>query len=320
MPIIGSFGAGAGSGFGQRQASGPQYVEATGGTEFTVGDYKIHVFTGDDTLCVTSQGKDSGNNKVDYMVVAGGGGGGTSVGGGGGAGGFRESQDPAAAPLWTASPLVSSTSLTCIGIGALPVTVGGGGALASPCNPLACRGGDSIFSTITSTGGGGGGPGGGQPNQPGGSGGGASRLASPAGTGNTPPVSPPQGQPGATGPNLNGGGGGGASAAGSSSPAGNGVATAIGPSAYGECSSCQTYFSGGGGGGSDQAPGFGGQGGTGGLGGGGRGGCRQGPFPPAGEAGDPNTGGGGGARGLCPSGPGNNGGSGIVIIRYKFQN
>jgi hypothetical protein len=34
--------------------------------------------------------------------------------------------------------------------------------------------------------------------------------------------------------------------------------------------------------------------------------------------GQANTGGGGGARGL-PSGFGANGGSGIVVVRYKFQ-
>ena len=182
MPLLGSFGAGGGRGFGLTGCSGPAYVEASGGdAEFTVGDYKIHVFTGDGTLCVTSQGKESGNNKVDYLVVAGGGGGGPATGAGAGGGGYRESQDPAASPLWTASPLATCASLTCIGIGGLPVTVGAGGATFNPAGPTPSqRGGNSSFSSITSTGGGAGGsphsgspsPGGG-PQQPGGSGGGS---------------------------------------------------------------------------------------------------------------------------------------------------
>jgi hypothetical protein len=47
MPIIGSFGAGSGKGFGLGQASGPAFIEATGGTITESGDYKIHTFTSD---------------------------------------------------------------------------------------------------------------------------------------------------------------------------------------------------------------------------------------------------------------------------------
>ena len=61
-------------GFGSNAVSGPAYVEATGGdATITSGDYKIHVFTGDGTLCVASKGAGSGSDTVDYMVVAGGG-------------------------------------------------------------------------------------------------------------------------------------------------------------------------------------------------------------------------------------------------------
>jgi|TARA_R110002012_G_scaffold51247_1_gene132613 hypothetical protein len=345
----GSFGAGSGKsekntsprkgksfgyqvlGFGSTAVSGPAYVEATGGNStFTVGDYKIHVFTGDGTLCVASQGKDSGNNKVDYLVIAGGGAGGPATGGGGGGGGYRESQDPSTTPLWTGSPLATCASLTDIGTGGLPVTVGAGGAGFTPSPSASERGANSVFGPITSTGGGAGGnphSGSPLPTMPGGSGGGAGYAPSPGaggGAGNTPPVSPPQGQPGSNGNPTSGGCGGGAGGAGNgASNGGTGVSSTIAPSSFGE-PACSTFFySGGGGGGTDQDPGRGGGGGGPGKGGGGRGGDRHpgGPQPKQGEAGDANTGGGGGGVGLpAPGATGNSGGSGIVVIRYKFQN
>jgi hypothetical protein len=126
MPIIGSFGAGAGSGFGQRQVSGPAFIEATGGDEVvTDGDYKIHIFTGDGTLCVTSIGKPSGSDTVDYMVVAGAGGGGQGTGGGGGAGGFRISSGTASGCYSVPAPLGGSA--IPVTLGAMPINVGGGG-------------------------------------------------------------------------------------------------------------------------------------------------------------------------------------------------
>ena len=324
MPILGSFGAGSAKGFGQGGVTGPAYVEATGGTEFTSGDYKIHVFTGDDTLCVTSTGKPSGSDTVDYMVVAGGGGSGTGTGGGGGGGGFRQSPGTASG-CYAVSPLGAAPAVAIpVTKGAMPITVGAGGT-GAPCGPglpyISTPGGDSIFSTITSTGGGGGnyGDGAGGPGSnggPGGSGGGAGRLNNNPGQGNTPPTNPPQGNNGSVGPFNTGAGGGGAGAAASPNKTGGaGVTTAIAPNAYGEISSCNAYFSGGGGGGSDQT---GDPGGGGGVGGGGRGGNRQ-NSPTDGTAGQVNTGGAGGGRGL-PSGPGKTGGSGIVVVRYKFQN
>jgi hypothetical protein len=88
----------------------PNYIVATGGTITCCGDYKIHTFTSDGCFSVTNAGTPAGSTTVDYLVVAGGGGGGTGSGGGAaGAGGFRESKNPAAP--WTASPLVSATSL-----------------------------------------------------------------------------------------------------------------------------------------------------------------------------------------------------------------
>src|SRR5210317_457433 len=119
MPIKSSFGAGSASGFGAGSESGPAYIEATGGTESTVGDYKIHVFTGDGTLCVTSKGKPSGSNTAEYMIVA---------GGGGGGGGFRESPGTASGS-YTTSPLGASPAVAIeVTKGAMPITVGAGGA------------------------------------------------------------------------------------------------------------------------------------------------------------------------------------------------
>ena len=46
------------------------------------------------------------------MIVAGGGGGGYHYGAGGGGGGFRESKTAAVSGCWTASPLVSTCTVT----------------------------------------------------------------------------------------------------------------------------------------------------------------------------------------------------------------
>jgi hypothetical protein len=187
-----------------------EFVVATGGTITTSGDYKIHTFTSSGTFTVTSAGNAAGSNSVDYMVVAGGGGGGSGGnynGGGGAGGGFRESVPSPAA--WTASPLANPGGALPVSVQGYPVTVGGGGAGGTgPNTSKGSTGVSSSFSSITSTGGGGGGAGGpGAPGASGGSGGGAGNEISgtrPGGTGNSPPVSPPQGQPGGTSP---GGGG-----------------------------------------------------------------------------------------------------------------
>jgi len=288
------------------------FIIATGGTETECGNYKIHTFTSPGTFTVTNTGSQS--NTVDYLVVAGGGGGGGFQGaGGGGAGGYRESSGTASG-CYTASPLGSGVSALPVTVTGYPITVGSGGAGGAGTPPgLATTGSPSIFSSITSSGGGGGGGGGGPcastPGNNGGSGGaGGGRDANAGGTGNTPPVSPPQGNPGGTskpeaGPSLDsGGGGGGATAAGANgqndtSPAGNG-----GAGATSSINGSPTTRAGGGGGARETyTPG------TGGSGGGGDGG--------PGIAGTINTGSGGGGG----NGAGGNGGSGIVIIRYKYQ-
>jgi hypothetical protein len=295
----------------------PTYIAATGGTVLTCGNCKMHIFTAPGTFCVSSIGCTGVNDEVNYMVIAGGGGGG-GQGGGGGAGGFRISYD---------SPLTAS-SLT-VTASPYPISVGGGGAGSTTETTAGANGSNSIFSTITSAGGGGGGSDGPKVGNAGGSGGGGGWGQAGA-AGNTPPVSPPQGNTGGTGypqsASHGGGGGGGAAAVGGNAncnvggTGGAGMPTAIlgstptAPS-YGTPGPAPgRYFAGGGGGNAN--PGYGG-GGPGGVGGGGNGADPAGTVTP----GTANTGGGAGSKHAvyCSPYTNGNGGSGIVIIRYKYQ-
>src|SRR5210317_944193 len=198
----------------------PTFTAATGGTVATSGDFKIHTFTGDGCFVVSSVGNapaspTGGPNAVDYLVVAGGGGGGgenssNASGGGGGAGGFRESHSVPVSGCYTASPLATPTSLP-VSATTYPITVGGGGTGGVSNSSYGTNGNNSVFSTITSAGGGFGGSRAPGPSvgNPGGSGGGGGLNAT-GGTGNTPPVSPPQGQTGGGGtPATSAAGGGG---------------------------------------------------------------------------------------------------------------
>ena len=319
------------------------FVTATGGNAvITCGNFKTHIFTGPGTFCVSCAGNSGGSNTVDYFVVAGGGGGGNDafgssrIGGGAGAGGFRISNSTINdIPAPTMSPLVTSTALSVTATG-FPITVGGGGAAGGgTTNPgvEGARGANSVFSSITSTGGGGGqghgspsSPGGPTASTPGGSGGAVQdNVPNPSGggEGNTPPVSPPQGNPAGSGggaPTYAGGGGGGAGAKGTDQSGGQGgpggagsfIADAvIGPTApsYGEPGpvSSVRYFAGGGGSAGPSGPS------SGGVGGGGNGACAPN------QAATANTGGGGGGRRNTGGSAAGNGGSGIVMIRYKFQ-
>ena len=310
--------------------TGQSYVTATGGTVTTSGDYKIHTFTSDANFVVSCAGNASGSDKVSYMVIAGGGAGssglGSNAGGGGGAGGFREgkcSSDP-----YTDSPLDAGAGLS-VPAATYPITVGGGGAAQPSSGGRGAQGSTSTFSTISSAGGGAGGAGSSTPGPKdggnGGSGGGKAGSDVPgnnqvAGTGNTPPVSPPQGQPGGGGTSTPGtsgdkegfGGGGateagqvGESAAGQSGRGGAGATTSI--------NGTPTQRAGGGAGGA-------GAGGSSGTASGGGGTGSFGSSVNNGNAGTANTGGGGGGGANGAPSNGNAGGSGIVIIRYKYQN
>jgi hypothetical protein len=320
----------------QDEAPTASFVTATGGTVSTVcTNFKVHTFTGPGTFCVSCAGNAAGSNTVSYMVVAGGGGANQVYAAGGGAGGFRESK--AASDTYTASPLNATSGPTYnlpVTATGFPITIGaGGGATPTP----SCRGitgSNSIFSSITSAGGGGGGAGGNPgpqsnaPGLPGGSGGGAGGYGpgtQTGGAGNTPPVSPPQGQPGgdATTPGQGyaSAAGGGATAAGTafSGTTNPGADTAVGGAgATTSINGTPTAFAGGGGGGV-YGPGLpSATTNAGGAGGGGQG-TKNGPnpLPAASQNGTANTGGGAGGGGN--SAGGYSGGSGIVIIRYKFQ-
>ena len=305
---------------------GSNNLVASGGTITECGNFRIHTFTGPGTFTVQSVSATAAENTVGYLVVGGGGGGQSTRGGGGGAGGFREGRN---APIdnFTASPLVANapTNAVTVTAQAYPITVGAGGAggIHSPATN-SVNGSNSIFSTITATGGGrGGGPigGGCLAGGDGGSGGGSYNPGTAVGAGNTPPVTPAQGNDGGSGagaPKYGGGGGGGAGAVGangSTSAGGNGgagVSTSI--------TGASVARAGGGGGGAYYTSSVG----SGGSGGGGAASPGSGT-PYVGGAGTVNTGGGGGgnsnlgpgAPGAC--GAGGAGGSGIVVIRYKYQ-
>jgi hypothetical protein len=346
---------------------GESFIVATGGTIVTSGSFKTHIFTGPGTFTVCSAASSAPNSRVDYVVIAGGGSGGNFGAGGGGAGGFRLSNAVGCVPAPTTSPLVAPNSPTCgslpVSATSYPIVVGGGGTAGTGTNTPGApntdavngqKGSNASFSTITSAGGGGGSgivncwaP---SPLSGGGSGG-ASKGSStnpgdqpgnayPVGAGNTPPVSPPQGNNGGGGydgksVSTQGGGGGGAGAVGATTctadtGAVGGIGsyvsdTFIGPPApsYGEPGpvGSSRYFAAGGGGGTDGGNARPGSGGAGGTGGGGNGGGRPNNTGMTSATANTGSGGGGGGTGqpATPSVSGGAGGSGIVMIRYKFQ-
>ena len=317
---------------------GSSTIAATGGTTVTCGNFKTHIFTGPGTFAVSSISTTTPENTVDYMVIGGGGGGGGSAhAGGGGAGGFRIfSTAPGSNSPLNNSGASPNTEIT-ITAQSYPITVGAGGGGGGPGGSgpgtpagLAAKGSDSIFSTVNAAGGGAGMYGGPAPTNPtmsGGSGGGQGAYQPGTGAGNTPPVSPPQGNAGGEGasgaPAYGAGGGGGAGAAGSNgspSSSGNGAIGSyiadpfIGPTApsYGESGpvSNTRYFAAGGGGGGYPSSS---QAGDGGVGGGGNGNYGAGCNAVV------NTGSGGGGSERGGPAIGGAGGAGIVMIRYKFQ-
>lgn len=298
-------------------------LQATGGTTADITDgantYRLHTFTTSSTFTIT---KNVNNTPIEYLVIAGGGSGGGSTqlgasgyyAGGGGAGGALRGNTSGILNTYT-------------------VTVGGGGALANT-SPQG-RGGSGVNSsisspglTVTATAGGGGGagavPAGGSTGSPGGSGGGNSGYN----TSNTPSGTPEQGNSGGLGASFAGAGGGGTGAVGSNgTPSGLGGTGGTGgagipiswvPGSYGTPGpSPGRWFGGGGGGDGSQSSQTGGAGGA---GGGGKGSLNPTVSPTGiGIAGTINTGGGGGAAsGLSITDVGGKGGSGIVIIRYKY--
>jgi hypothetical protein len=182
-------------------------VKATGGNISFDGTYVIHTFNSSGTFTPTA------SLTADYLVVAGGGAGGSSTqshgAGGGGAGGYR---------YFTSQQLAPTINYA--------VTIGAGGTGNNSTS--GGNGSDSSFINTTSTGGGGGGRGedaaSNRQGNNGGSGGGSGSSNSSSiagGIGNTPSTSPSQGSNGGASGTAqvgNGGSGGGSAAAGSTAP------------------------------------------------------------------------------------------------------
>jgi hypothetical protein len=301
---------------GSNQDAQAAFICASGGnTTTTCGNFKIHTFTGPGTFTVNSLADNSANDVVDYLVIAGGGGSGGQGGqasGGGGAGGYRESAGTSTGS-YTVSPLGACVSALPVSIQGYPITVGAGGAGGSAGSDNdGSAGNPSVFSSITSAAGGyGGGAPGPAPGGNGGSGGGG-RNTGTKGTGNTPPVSPPQGQPGGDSDGHSGSGGGGATGAGGDSGGPGGASGNGGVGGTSSINGTPTQRAGGGAGGMSPTAGPSGSN----SGGGGPG---VGPSgPPSTANATANTGGGAGGVGDGPL-AGATGGSGIVIIRYRFK-
>ena len=259
------------------------YYAATGGSITTVGDYKYHTFTSSGTFTVTTAGN-TPSGGVDYLTVAGGGGAGTDNSGGGGAGGY----------LSVTSSTPSATAYSVV-VGAGGAGSGSGGNNGGP---------SSVFGTST--------VGGGRGSQwsscvggNGGSGGGSCNANNNPGDGTVG-----QGNDGGTAYNDGRtGGGGGAGSVGFNASSAEG-----GDGGSGLQWLNGNYYAGGGGGCGEGASLGGGEGQHGGgNGSNGRDGGANGA-----TSGTANTGGGSGGPRLRNGTF--NGGSGIVIIRYKWQN
>ena len=96
----------------QSETPTAEFIVATSPCVATVGNYKIHTFTGPGTFTVCSVGNAAGSNSIDYLVVAGGGGGGQVTGGagGGGGGGFFSLKVASISSSQSASSCSSSSS------------------------------------------------------------------------------------------------------------------------------------------------------------------------------------------------------------------
>ena len=124
-----------------RMGGGGEFIPviASGGTEVTFGNRKIHIFYTSGNLTVT-QGS---TNQIDVLVLAGGGGGGNGYGGLGGGGGGAGG--------------VIQTTVT-LDAGVYPIVIGGGGAGAGAgvADTNGVNGQNSTFNGLTAVGGGGG--------------------------------------------------------------------------------------------------------------------------------------------------------------------
>lgn len=292
---------------------------ASGGNntyDYTHGgvEYKVHKFTADGTFTVALP------IPFDILVIAGGGsGGGAGARGAGGAGGLR----------WlTDQHLVSGDYICTIGAGGGDPpgsdTEGNNGSPSSFIRTV----GHAINISASGGGAGGGGGSGAQQNGNDGGSGGGSNFQGTGGSGDVGNYTPDEGTNGggsSAQANYGGGGGGGAGGAGGTGTTSAGGTAGVGASTFVNSSAAETtaflsgasagelvsgvrYIAGGGGGGIhvNQA------GAAGGHGGGGNGGGNA-----AGTNGTANTGGGGGGGGNTHKG--GQGGSGIILIRYRLH-
>lgn len=298
--------------------SNAQFIDASGGNISYDGNYKIHTFNSTDSFVVTNSGNSAGSNTIEVLIVAGGGGGGSGINynGGGGAGGvlYYGSETSSSSSGTAKSPNGVALSTN---VGSYVITVGGGGA------PNANGQNSSAFGYIAIGGGRGANTYGGT-GQSGGSGGGGGPIYGNGGT-----ATSGQGYNGGTASSANQGGadsaagaGGGAQGLGdygTSYPFSNSPTTG-GPGVRYSISGTAKYYAAGGGGagryyGSRRD----------GIGGASNGAI---PAPPYSTCSYPNdvngtvntgSGGAGGSSGqVCYSAPGS-GGSGVVIIRYRYQ-
>ena len=349
-PLLGLQGSGGGLGF-LAGGGAAEYLDATGGTIFEIGDYRWHIINSSlppQSIAINQVASDPNDSVIDFLVVAGGGGAGggdNAYGGGGGAGGviFRPGK-----PITTTG-------------GPYPVTIGSGGSglpidNSNPGGQPSTDGSDTVIGSspdpiyFIAKGGGGGasgagyqfGTGGRNGGSGGGGGGGASGNPS-FGTA-TQPNQP--GDSGTYGHGYNGGGtggggggGGAGNAGGNQGLAGNGLQVPepfLPPSVPSPFASAISYYSAGdtefryfGGGGQMWGPGISPGGGNSrsvggvsyGLGGGGL----AAPSDPLSST-PPNAHGangkGAGGASLTSNNPrsyAGDGGDGIIIFKYKFQ-
>jgi hypothetical protein len=280
----------------QAQGGDEVYDFVGDGTNGILGQkYRVHKFTTVGQSDFTIDYPPSGIAEVEYLIVGGGGGGSGdttshAAGGGGGGGGFINDMIDVAQATHT-------------------VMVGSGGSGGAGNNSNGTNGDDSSVFGITAIGGGTGANSDSAATS-GGSGGGASRSSTVGGSGIIG-----QGNDGGNAGTNNGdaGGGGGAGSEGAVPSVGHG-----GDGLSSSISGSEVYYAGGGGGGQGGNSGVGA--GTGGIGGGGNGGTNA---SRSGQNGIGNTGGGGGGGGshntaYGSAAPGGDGGSGIVVIRYKI--
>ena len=342
-PILSMLGLGGGIG-SKLSGSAGGAIEATGGTTYEVGDFKFHLINTStpsptSNFSIDALHPDPTNNVIDFLVVGGGGGAGggdNAYGGGGGGGGL----------IWRPAKPISST-----GGRPYPISVGAGGAGQPVDNssvPNGANGGDTTIGSspdpiyFIAKGGGGGAVASaysfGTNGSPGGSGGGGAG----GGPGPKPGGSATQPtQPGDSGTyahsgsgGVSGGGGGGGSGNGGNGPGSSGSGadgyqvptTFLPPSVPAPMASAISpitapspefrHFA---------AGGAGNNAASGGAGGGGDGGNSDplGSLPELPSAAYGVDGRGSGGASWTSNNPrsyAGDGGDGIVLIKYKFQN